>query len=399
MGHAVQRRLCVTAFRSLFFLFLFGLISVLASAQQTPSPIPITIVRKPLGGPAPVWSYSLPAQSVQSPAITAAALAPNGACAAVAGVGRVDVLDIKGQQLWTWEYGKQSKFITAGRVAVSPKCDVVALVGDSSYKYTWIANSTGVRVAIHTSSTPLGIAFSQGGELIALGTGGCDLLLITKSGALKWKKTYHQGSCIFEELSFAKQDKYILLQGWDTALVTLDGVILWEAPGWGMAAAADLQTFVVWSSPNHGPQVGSVFVVDAHGKGLWSFTAPGNAAAISASGDNIAAPIYEEHDFKPEEWDKYQDQPVEIDIFSRKGEKLKTLPIEGSEVLAMSPDGNRILVRVQDAIEEVDADGNVLLKIPDPQMSYSKVFVPDDFSGALIWRRSMLNGVEWFALK
>lgn len=377
---------------------LLGLIST-AHAQQVLTSTPTSIQRVPQEGAAPVWSYSLPALSVQMPAISAAALAPNGRCVAVAGVGRVDVLDIKGQKLWTWEYGKVNKFIAAGALAVSPTCDEVALAGDSGYKYTWIVGRHGPTVPIQTTSTPLGIAFSHDGEFIALGTGGCDLLLIGKSGGLKWKKTYNQGRCIFGDLSFSPADKFIMLQAWSVGLITLDGATVWMGSGWGMAAARDAQTLVVWSSPNHGPQVGDVAAFNAGGKEMWSRVAPGNAAAISAAGDKIAAPVYEEHDFSPEDWDKYQDQPVEIQIFSHSGETLKTLPVEGTEVLAMSPDGSRLLVRASDFIQELDGEGNMLLKIPNPQMSYSKVFVPDDFSGALVWRRVAPAIVEWLTLK
>ena len=385
--------------RSVTILLVLLVLISTAHAQQVLTSTPTSIQHVPQEGAVPVWSYSLPALSVQMPAISAAALAPNGRCAAVAGVGRVDVLDMKGQKLWTWEYGKVNKFITAEALAVSPKCDEVALVGDSGYKYTWIVGRHGPRVPIQTTSTPLGIAFSHDGEFIALGTGGCDLLLIGKSGGLKWKKTYNQGRCIFGDLSFSPADKFIMLQAWSVGLITLDGATVWMGSGWGMAAARDAQTFVVWSSPNHGPQVGDVAAFNAGGKEMWSRVAPGNAAAISASGDKIAAPVYEEHDFSPEDWDKYQDQPVEIQIFSHSGETLKTLPVEGTEVLAMSPDGSRLLVRASDFIQELDGEGNMLLKIPNPQMSYSKVFVPDDFSGALVWRRVAPTVVEWLTLK
>ena len=353
-------------------------------------------------GAVPVWSHSLPAINPQLRAVTAAALAPNGRCVAIAGSGKVEVLSVAGKLLWTWEYGKINKFITAGGLAVSPSCDEIALVGNSGYRYTWLADRGGLKVPIQTSSTPLGIAFSHDGELAVLGTGGCDLLLIGKSGELKSKKTYHDGLCILADLSFSANDKFILLQGWSTGIVRLDGTLLWDVPGWGMAASRDLQTFVTWFVPNHGPAVGDVSLRNAEGKELWSRVAPGQAAAISASGDKIAAPIYEEpeHDFSPAEWDKYQEQPVEIQIISHSGETLKTVSFEASEVLAMRPDGDRLLVRVPNFLEELDSGGNVILKIPDPQMSYSKVFVPDDFTGALLWLRNTPEGtVEWFSLK
>jgi outer membrane protein assembly factor BamB len=381
-------------------LVLFLCVSVYASSQVVLSSKPVQTESTPQAqeGAAPVWSHSLPALNPQLPAITAAALAPNGRCAAVAGSGKVDVLSAEGKVLWTWDYSKINKFIIANGLAVSPRCDEIALVGGSGYKYTWLVDRHGLKEPIQTTSTPLGIAFSRDGELVALGTGGCDLLLIHKSGELKWKKTYNSGFCIFGDLAFSPADKFIMLQA---GLIRLDGAEVWTRPGWGMAAARDLQTFVTWSVPNHGPAVGSVFAMNAEGKELWSRVAPGQAAAISASGDKIAAPTYEEpeHDFSPEDWYKYQDQPVEIQLISRSGETLKTLSFEAMEVLAMSPDGNRILVRVPNSLEEIDANGNLLLKIPDPQMSYSKVFVLEDFSGALVWRRSVGNAVEWFTLK
>src|SRR5271166_447096 len=76
---------------------LLRLIST-AHAQQVLTSTPTSIQHVPQEGAVPVWSYSLPALSVQMPAISAAALAPNGRCAAVAGAGRVDVLDMKGQE-------------------------------------------------------------------------------------------------------------------------------------------------------------------------------------------------------------------------------------------------------------------------------------------------------------
>jgi hypothetical protein len=381
--------------RATIVLLLFASSSVIVSAQVVVSSTPTSITSLPPEGPLPVWSHTLPAPSVQLPAITAAALAPNGHCVAVAGVGAVDVLDTKGKTLWTWEYGKVNKFIVAGALAVSPRCDAIALVGSSSYKYTWVVSRQGFRVPIQTTSTPLGIAFSHDGESIALGTGACDLLLLGKSGSLKWKKVFKEGFCIFDELSFSADDKFILAQA---GLVALDGTLLWSTNAW-MAPASNLQTFVSWWVPNHGHATGRVSALAADGKVLWSRVAPGESAAISASGDIIAAPVYQKQQLTPEEWDNVEDIPVEIQVISRSGELLNTLPVGGTQVLAMSPDGNRVLVRVPEFVEELNLNGDVLLKISDPQMSYSKVFVADDFSAALIWRRSMGNAVEWFTLK
>jgi hypothetical protein len=68
----------------MILLSLLVLIST-AHAQQVLTSTPTSIQRVPQEGPAPVWSYSLPALNVQMPSISAAALSPNGRCVAVAG--------------------------------------------------------------------------------------------------------------------------------------------------------------------------------------------------------------------------------------------------------------------------------------------------------------------------
>lgn len=155
-------------------VFLLALLSVAVFGQETLNP---------------VWSHSFPELTVGvRPIASAVALAANGQCAAIAGAGVARVFDIDGQTRWTWEYSKANRFITPGALALSPSCDELALAGDSGYKYTWIVNRHGPRTPIATSSTPLSLAFSHDGEHLAVGTGGCDLLLINKSEEVQWKK-------------------------------------------------------------------------------------------------------------------------------------------------------------------------------------------------------------------
>jgi len=349
---------------------------------------------------AAVWSRTFPELSPKTyPIPSAIALATNGKCAAIAGAGKVEVLDSTGKVLWTWEYGRVNKFITAGALALSPSCDEVALAGDSGYKYTWIADRHGLKVPIQTTSTPLSLTFSHNNELVALGTGGCDLLLITKSGEVKWKKGFSNGFCVLGKLSFSADDKFILLQGSSTGVVGIDGNVIWMTSDSGMSAARDLRTFVSWWVPNHGPSWGRITALDGKGKELWRRTAPGISGAISASGDTIAAPVYANQNMTQEQWNALDEQDVEVQVFSRSGGVLKSMLVERAELLAMSPDGNGLLLRLESAIKELDLNGNTLATIPDRQLSYSTVLVPEDFAGALILSRNPELQLRWYKLK
>lgn len=387
-------------------LLLLGLSSAFAPAQQTLTSTAVSTTTTPQLGPTAMWSRSFTELTVTTqPVASAIALAANGHCVAIAGARRAEVLDIAGHPLWTWDFGRVNKFITAGGLAVSPNCDAIAMVGDSGYKYTWIADRHRRKTSIPTTSTPLGIAFSHDGQLVAVGTGGCDLLLISKSGDLKWKRVLHEGYCTVGKLSFTSDDQFIMLQGSSTGLVRLDGTPVWMASGWGMGAARDLQTFVSWWVPNHGPSTGSITVLNGTGKELWHRVAPGNSAAISASGGKIAAPVYEKQDLTREEWENVEEQPVNLQVFSRSGELLKSFPFAHAEVIAISPDGNRLLARVSEStqegvevsIEELNSEGKPILRIPDRQMG--TVLVPDDFSGLLVLSRSPALQLQWFKLK
>lgn len=338
------------------------------------------------------WTFaSTGSHPSTQPAAAAAALAPNGRCAAIAADGAIDVVDIAGHKLWRWDYARNNRFLTVGPLAVSPMCDAVAMVGNSSYKYTWIANRSGHAIPVQTKSTPLSIAFSRSGDFVALGTGGCNLLLLNNSGELQWKKDLNNGLCILGKLSFSADDKFILLQG-HTGLVAIDGTPLWLGLGVGMNAARDLQSFVSWFVPSHGPAWGDVSLLDAKGKDLWHSSGPGEPAVISATGDKIAALVYSKQNVTEEEFNN-SEQETELDLFSRDGKILKKLASGNTIPIAMSPSGDRVLVNTTFGIQDIDQDGRALFEIPG---AYGAAFVPDDFSGVLLLRGAAL---EWFPLK
>ena len=148
----------------------------------------------------PVWVKSYPNLVPPSGQIrmVAVALSESGRCVSVAGNGFVEVLDVAGKLMWSWNYGAINRFITSGVLAISPACDSIALAGDSSYKYVWFADRRGRATPVYFTTTPLSVVFDHSGNLVAVGTGGCDILLFTKAGQLRWKTILNHGYGVVE---------------------------------------------------------------------------------------------------------------------------------------------------------------------------------------------------------
>jgi hypothetical protein len=237
---------------------------------------------------------------------------------------------------------------------------------------------------------------------VALGVGARELLLLRKSGDLKWKKKVIAVKGRFSGgLSFSNDDKFTLLQGEDPGVISVDGTAVWRGAGSGMGAARDLQTFVGWSSPRFeggGGDIkvldgcGAVKVLDGAGKELWHRVGPGWPGAITSSGDKIAAPVYVKQDMTLEECNDFErgsgrprGTTVELQVFSRSGQLLKSIPTDDPNpyLMAMSPKGDRLLVQVDGFIEELDAEGHTILKIPVYNPDYR---VPEDFTARLCAR-------------
>jgi hypothetical protein len=336
------------------------------------------------------------------------AAAMNGKCVAIAGSGAVEVLDNSGLPSWRWEYGQTNRFIkpgekfgyiTPGGVAVSPTCDTVAIVGYAGYPYVWIGDRGGRRISIHTTSTPLSVGFDRRGEQIAIGTGGRDVFLYSTTGELKWKTTLQQWCCVVRRLSFSKDNRSIVVHDWGVAVLRVDGSIAWASMRNGMNAADDLQTFVAWWEPNHGPGIGRVFGLDDSGHELWSKFTSSTGGVISPDGSRIIVRVNQNQQPTEEDGFNAGEQQSSLQVLSRKGELVATLPSVKGAPIAISPDGSRILLSTETGVLEMNLTGKRLFEIPVERSDSTRTIVADDFSGFLIVRRTRDVQLQWYSLK
>jgi hypothetical protein len=328
------------------------------------------------------------------------ALAPNARCVAIGHAGIVTVFDMSGAALWSWNFAKASRYIQPADLAVASSCDAVAIVGSSEYKYTWLARRRGGARALKTPSTPLSAAFDHRGEHLAIGTGGSDVHLFTVAGELKWKTTLEHWCCVVNGLAFSDDDRFVLLTGWGIGVLRADGGIVWTGQDNEMAASRDLRTFVSWAQPPHGPGIGVTVVRDERGDMVW----PGYkytstvGALVSRDGTRIAAWVNENQ--QPTEEDGYKDDhPRALQVMSRQGEVLSTIPAPRGELLAFSPRADRLLLKAPDRIVEVDTAGRISFLVLLNPNEFSQVLVAEDYSGLLVAQGQQNTRIQWFDLR
>lgn len=328
----------------------------------------------------------------------ALALAPNARCLAIAHAGTVTVFDISGAFLWSWNYAKASRYIEPAELAISSSCDAVALVGRPEYKYTWLVRRRGGARALSTISTPLGAAFDRRGEHLAVGTGGSDVHLFTIAGVQRWKTTLERGG--FDRLAFSDDDRSVVLLGRGIGVLRVDGSVVWEADDNAMVASLDLRTFVSWSEPSHGPGIGGTFARGAGGELLWpayKFSST-VGALVSRTGDRIAAWVNLNQN--PTEADGFtQDHPRVLQVLGRAGDLIETIPAPQGQLLAFSPQADRVLLKTPDRLVEMDATGRVSFLILLNQHEESRVIVAEDYSGLLLLQGRGTTRIHWFELR
>ena len=346
----------------------------------------------------PAWSKSYPNLYPPPPQLRPVSLAisESARCAAIAGDGEVEVLDAAGQSLWKWNYRTLNRFIVAGPLAVSPNCDAIALAGDSGYKQVWLARQHGSAISLSMSSTPLGVAFDRHGELLAVGTGGNSILLFAKTGKQLWKKTL-PGLCLPYEMSFSADNHYILIRDGCSGLLRMDGSVVWTGHSFGMNASADLRTFVTWAEPPHGPGPGSVSRLDDSGKQVWFKFSQDPGAVITPAGDKILARAAVNQN--PTEQEMEEPLETNLQVLSRDGTVLKDLSDVDGKPLAISPEGDRALIRTSGGVEGIDMNGTRLFSIALNPMVYTTVLVTADFSGMLVFSRDSDPKLRWYTPK
>ena len=377
----------LSAVRPLAWIALLLCLAIVAFGQTAPSPIPLL---------SPTWSnsYSFLTQQPGQWRPSLPAFSDDGNCIAIAGNGEAQVISRTGRTLWKWNYRAVTRFLASGPLAVSPKCDAIALAGDSRYKYVWIADRTGHSVSIRLTSTPLGVAFDRTGQSLAVGNGAWAIDLYSRRGQLLWQRKPDAPCCLASDFSFSRDNAFLLVRTGGSGVLRIDGSVVWTAAAWGMNAADDLRTFVDWSAPNHGPGPGAIRLLDVSGTQLWSSTSDDPAAVVTPAGDKVLARVRADQDVPMEKFDEPQDTVLQL--IARDGALLKQFPGLDGRPVAISPDGKTVLLETGRSLDAIDFEGKRLYSIAAFPFAYR---IAPDFSAVVVFSTGSDATLEYFKLK
>ncbi len=344
----------------------------------------------------PAWTNSYPLLTAKPEQWRppAPVFSDDGNCIAIAGNGEAQVISNQGRTLWKWNYGAINRIIVAGSLAVAPGCDAIALGGDSSYKYVWIADKSGHAIPIHLASTPLGLAFDRTGQSLAVGTGAWAIYLYSRTGQLFWRRKPDAPCCLADGFSFSRDNTFLMVRSGGSGVLRMDGSVVWTLGAWGMNAAADLRTFVVWLGPNHGGGPAMVAALDATGRELWSEMSDDPGAVITPSGDKIIARV--NIDQEPPNGEVYEPRNTALRAIARDGKELDGFPNLDGRPVAISPDGTRVLLETSKGLDAIDLNGNRLYSIAVNPGAYK---IAPDFSAVVVFSWGSDAGFEYFKLK
>jgi len=118
--------------------------------------------------------------------VVRAAWSTSGSCVALATGTEIHVADAKGRVLWRWRFRDMGRFMRPQLLAASASCDTVAVGGDSSYRFVWLANRSGQRFALKTAGTPRALAFALGSEALAVSTAAPRGYFVDASMTIRW---------------------------------------------------------------------------------------------------------------------------------------------------------------------------------------------------------------------
>jgi hypothetical protein len=155
-----------------------------------------------------------------------------GRCIAFADKNAIQIVSPANDVLWAWPYRKVNRLLNLREVAVSHDCDAIAVVGDSTYKFAWIAERSGQLVTIPLPATPTEITFDRTSRLVVIGTFSGSVLLYSRDGQLQW--TRDTRARIVEGVRISDDNRHISFKGWAGAgRVSVAGHVEWSEPGSG----------------------------------------------------------------------------------------------------------------------------------------------------------------------
>jgi hypothetical protein len=198
--------------RLLLPISLIALLCALGlSAQESGAPTSLV----------PVWTLGRDGE------IAASAVSSSGRCVAIALNDAVIVVSAAGPELWRWQFARSNPFVRAAAVAIAPSCRFIAVVGDAGCRYSWIVHQNGRRVPLATKATPLSVAISHDGALVAVGTGADDVWVYTPDGTPRWRTHLDAGCCV-RGLAFAENDREVFVTSWGTSVLSVTGEVKWS---------------------------------------------------------------------------------------------------------------------------------------------------------------------------
>jgi hypothetical protein len=281
--------------------------------------------------------------------IVASAWSPTDSCVAVATATTVHVVDRRGRPQWHWNFRETTRFLHPKEVpstplAVSPRCDAVAVGGPSDYRYVWIANRQGARGSFKTAGTIHAVKFDLRGETAAVSTGASKGYLITRQLKLRWA-----GPLIALPIMWPGEgvNDDIVRR---TAFAREDVDTLFAAPPWGQgisdSVSDDGEWRVVETAPYRGPGTGMIMFWGPHTGGFrprvdayrndrpprWSIPMGCPSAVIARDGEFVVATGDLEHP----EYDGFGDNPACNDgdnptyVFDRDGKLVVKWPPKGN---------------------------------------------------------------------
>jgi hypothetical protein len=301
-----------------------------------------------------------------------------GRCSVFVDNGVIQVVTPSGEVAWSWAFSKISRYINPGKVAVAHDCDVIAFVGDASYKYAWVVDKTGRSASLKFTATPADVEFDRAGKYVAVGTFAGSLFLYSVNGEFQWQRDTK--TAIVSDLSFTDDNQRIVFKGWGgVGVVTVAGQVEWGLLATRLRASNDLETFVFSDEPNHGPGEPSFTVTDGRRQTLWSHIGSLDAY-LSSTGDRVLASL------------------PGVTLSTRDGTPVTSYPDYASP-LALSEDGKRAWLRADDHIACVDDSGRVLATI-DGEVSDRGVKVSRNFAQILVVTEKDLTpvAVERYAI-
>ncbi len=136
-------------------------------------------------------------------------------------------------------------------------------------------------------------------------------------------------------------------------------------------------------------------MLDESGKQLWRKFSEDPAAVVTPAGDKIVARFDVDQDLQETQ------EPLEmkLQVLSRDGALLKDFPNVDGKPIAISPDGERVLIQTQAEIEGIDLNGTRLFAIALNPTAYRIVLVAEDFSGILVFSRGTDSQLRWYKVK